>query len=146
MNNQQNIIGLNLDIDDNYLAQCIHQTVVAGISESLNGKNEIVSQLVHDVLNIKVDRNGRVSHYASDNDQTLLEYHVKSAIREIAKEELASIVESSRPRISEAIRAELSRKEFMDDAVRSFSRALTENLTRGWNTSVDVKFEVRDDG
>lgn len=109
MSKQQNIIGLNLDIDDNYLAQCIQQTVVAGISESLNGKNEIVSQLVHDVLNIKVDSNGRISSYARDNDQTLLEYHVKHAIREIAKEELANIVESSRPRISEAIRAEFSK-------------------------------------
>lgn len=88
MSKQQNIIGLNLDIDDNYLAQCIQQTVVAGISESLNGKNEIVSQLVHDVLNIKVDSNGRISSYARDNDQTLLEYHVKHALNDEPRADL----------------------------------------------------------
>lgn len=128
-----------------YLAQCIQQTVVAGISESLNGKNEIVSQLVHDVLNIKVDSNGRISSYARDNDQTLLEYHVKHAIREIAKEELANIVESSRPRISEAIRAEFSKKEFMENTVESFTKALIENLTRGWRSNISVRFSEVDE-
>ncbi len=145
MSKQQNIIGLNLDIDDNYLAQCIHQTVVAGISEALNGKNEIVSQLVHDVLNIKVDRYGKISAYQKDNDRTFLEYHVKNAIEEIAKDELANIVESSRPRISEAIRAEFSKDEFMENTVESFTKALITNLTRGWRSNVSVRFSECDD-
>lgn len=39
-----NIVGLDLSIDQDYLAEAVKQTVMMGISESLNGKNEIVSE------------------------------------------------------------------------------------------------------
>lgn len=145
MTKSNNIIGLNLDVDDNYLSQCVEQTVIAGISESLNGKNEIVSQLVHDVLNIKVDRNGRVSGYERDNQYTLLEYHVRHAITETTKEEIAKVIEESKPRIAEAIRDELSKKKTMNDMVACFVKAITYNLTNGWRTSIDINFEVNND-
>lgn len=49
-----NIVGLDLNIDQDYLAKAVQQTVLMGISESLNGKNEIVSQIVKMTLNTKV--------------------------------------------------------------------------------------------
>ena len=49
-----NIIGLDLNVDQDYLAEAVRQTVIMGISESLNGKNEIVSQIVKMTLNTKV--------------------------------------------------------------------------------------------
>lgn len=54
-----NIVGLDLSIDQDYLAEAVKQTVMMGISESLNGKNEIVSQIVKMVLSTKVDKNGK---------------------------------------------------------------------------------------
>lgn len=145
MTKSTNIIGLNLDVDDNYLSQCVEQTVIAGISESLNGKNEIVSQLVHDVLSLKVDKNGRVNAYKSENQYTLLEYHVRNAITETTKEEIAKIVEESKPKIAEAIRDELIKKETMDNMVACFVRAVAYNLTSGWRTSIDINFETTND-
>jgi hypothetical protein len=62
-----NIVGLDLNIDQDYLAEAVKQTVMMGISESLNGKNEIVSQIVKMVLSTKVDKNGKISSYSSDN-------------------------------------------------------------------------------
>ena len=61
-----NIVGLDLSIDQDYLAEAVKQTVMMGISESLNGKNEIVSQIVKMVLSTKVDKNGKVSSYSKD--------------------------------------------------------------------------------
>ena len=54
-----NIVGLDLNIDQDYLAEAVRQTVMMGISESLNGKNEIVSQIVKMVLSTKVDKTGK---------------------------------------------------------------------------------------
>lgn len=145
MTKSSNIIGLNLDLDDNYLAQVVEQTVIAGISESLNGKNEIVSQLVHDVLNVKVDKYGKISSYSKDNDLTLLEYHVRHAITETAKEEIAKIIEESKPKIAKAIRKELNNTETMDGMVKSFVNAVSCSLRGGWRTNIDINFEVDND-
>lgn len=35
-----NIVGLDLNIDQDYLAEAVRQTVIMGISESLNGNKE----------------------------------------------------------------------------------------------------------
>ena len=61
MNN--NIVGVNLNVDKDYLQEAVKQTVLMGISESLNGKNEIVSQIVKSVLDTKVDKTGKISSY-----------------------------------------------------------------------------------
>ena len=70
MNN--NIVGVNLNVDKDYLQEAVKQTVLMGISESLNGKNEIVSQIVKSVLDTKVDKTGKISSYSSDNKYTIL--------------------------------------------------------------------------
>lgn len=87
-----NIVGLDLNIDQDYLAEAVRQTVITGISESLNGKNEIVSQIVKMTLSTKVSDTGTISSYERDNKYTLLEYHVKKMISEVTAEELQKIV------------------------------------------------------
>ena len=68
-----NIVGLDLNIDQDYLAEAVRQTVIMGISEALNGKNEIVSQIVRMTLNTRVSDKGTISSYERDNKYTLLE-------------------------------------------------------------------------
>lgn len=134
------IVGLDLNVDDNYLAECVKQTVIMGISESLNGKNEIVSQLVKSVLETKVDKTGKISSYSSDNRYSLLEVMTQNAIREIAKEEFKRLIEESRPQISKAIRAELEKKETMGNMVAAFLNAIEKQLTSSYSMNVEVEF------
>ena len=134
------IVGLDLNVDDNYLAECVKQTVIMGISEALNGKNEIVSQLVKSVLETKVDRNGNISSYGSDNRYSLLEVMTQNAIREIAKEEFKKLIEESRPQVSKAIRAELEKKETMGNMVAAFLNAIEKQLTSSYSMNVEVEF------
>lgn len=134
------IVGLDLNVDDNYLAECVKQTVIMGISEALNGKNEIVSQLVKSVLETKVDKNGNISSYGSDNRYTLLDIMTRKAIIEVAKEEFGKIVEESRPRIAKAIRAELEKKETMGDLTAAFLNAIEKELHCSYRMNVDIEF------
>ena len=127
-------------MDDNYLAECVKQTVIMGISESLNGKNEIVSQLVKSVLETKVDKTGKISSYSSDNRYSLLEVMTQNAIREITKEEFKRLIEESRPQISKAIRAELEKKETMGNMVAAFLNAIEKQLTSSYSMNVEVEF------
>ena len=95
-----NIVGLDLNIDQDYLAKAVQQTVLMGISESLNGKNEIVSQIVKMTLNTKVSDKGTISSYDRDNKYTLLEYYVKKMITEVTAEVMQKMVDERRPEIT----------------------------------------------
>lgn len=138
-----NIVGLDLSIDQDYLAEAVKQTVMMGISESLNGKNEIVSQIVKMVLSTKVDKTGKVSSYSNDNKYTLLEFHVRRAIEEITREELQALVNERKPEITQAIRAELAKKVNYTKFVDRFFTGVESALSNTWVPKINVEFEKR---
>lgn len=140
-----NIVGLDLNIDQDYLAEAVRQTVIMGISESLNGKNEIVSQIVKMTLNTKVCDKGTISSYERDNKYTLLEYYVKKMITEITSEEMKKIVDERRPEITKAIRDELSKKVNYTKFVDAFISNISQAIDCTWCPKIEVSFEKRSD-
>lgn len=138
-----NIIGLDLNIDQDYLADAVKQTVMMGISESLNGKNAIVSQIVKMVLDTKVNDKGQISSYSSDNKYTLLEYHVRTMIREVTGEELQKIVDEHREDITKAIRAELAKKVNYTKFVDAFIDNVSNAVSNSWCPKIEVTFDQK---
>lgn len=141
-----NIVGLDLNIDQDYLAEAVKQTVMMGISESLNGKNEIVSQIVKMVLSTKVDKTGKISNYDRDNKYTLLEFYVRNAIEEITRDQLQALVNERKPEITQAIRAELAKKVNHTKFVDSFFTGVESALSNTWVPKINVEFDNKRNG
>ena len=139
MNN--NIVGVNLNVDKDYLQEAVKQTVLMGISESLNGKNEIVSQRVNSVLQTKVDRTGRVSSYSSDNKYTLLEFYVNEMLTDVVKEEIKNMIEEKRTECADIIRKELNKKANINKFVDSFIDSTSKSLNQSWKTTININYE-----
>lgn len=138
-----NIVGLDLNVDQDFLADAVKQTVLMGISEALNGKNEIVSQIVNMTLKTKVTEKGTISSYERDNKYTLLEYYVQKMISKITGEELQRIVDERRPEITKAIREELSKKVNYTKFVDSFIDNVSSAINNSWVPKIEVNFEQR---
>ena len=139
-----NIVGLNLDIDDDYLAEAIKNTVMTGIVETLD-KDKIVSGLVNTVLETKVDGDGCISRYASENTHTLLEVYVSKMLRDVIKEEMKKLVEEKRPKMQEIIRRELNKKATINKFVDAFISNNLDNLDSDWRTKISVEYEKAKD-
>ena len=138
-----NIVGLDLNIDQDYLAEAVQQTVIMGISEALNGKNEIVSQIVKMTLNTRVSDKGTISSYGRDNKYTLLEYYVRKMISEVTAEELQKIVDERKPEITKAIREELSKKVNYTKFVDAFIGNISSAINNVWVPKIEVNFDKR---
>lgn len=136
-----NIVGLDLNIDNDYLTEAVKQTVIMGIAESLNGKNEIVSQIVNSVLSTKVDKDGKISNYSNDNKYTLIDFYVRKVLKEIAIEEIKNICEERKAEIREIIRRELTKKASAQKFVDKFFDCMVENLDNSWKTTINVDFQ-----
>ena len=135
-----NIVGIDLNIDDNYLNEAVKSIVMTGIAESLD-KEKIVNGLVKTVLETKVDEEGKISSYSRDNRYTLLEVYVNKIIREIVKEEMKKLVEEKRPKMQEIIRRELNKRATLDKFVDAFISNNLENLDNNWKTKISVEYE-----
>lgn len=135
-----NIVGIDLNIDDNYLNEAVKNIVMTGIAETLD-KDKIVSGLVNAVLETKVDESGEISSYSRDNRYTLLEVYVNKMIREIVKEEMKKLVEEKRPKMQEIIRKELNKKATLDKFVDAFMSSNLDNLDNNWRTKISVEYQ-----
>lgn len=135
-----NIVGIDLNIDDNYLNEAVKSIVMTGIAETLD-KDKIVSGLVNAVLETKVDESGEISSYSRDNRYTLLEVYVNKMIREIVKEEMKKLVEERRPKMQEIIRKELNKKATLDKFVDAFMSSNLDNLDNNWRTKISVEYQ-----
>lgn len=140
-----NIVGLDLNIDQDYLSEAVRQTVIMGISESLNGKNEIVSQIVKMTLNTRVSDKGTISSYDRDNKYTLLEYYVRKMIKEVTAEEMQKIVDERKPEITKAIREELSKKVNYTKFVDAFIDNISSAINNSWVPKIEINFDKRKD-
>jgi predicted transcriptional regulator len=136
-----NIVGLDLNIDQNYLENAVQQTVIMGIAEALNGKNEITSQIVKCVLSQRVSEKGTVSTYDRDNKYSLLEFYVRKALEEETRAVLKQMVEEKRPEIHEMIRKELSKKTTLNKFCNSFIDAVQGSLDNYYRTKIEVLFD-----
>lgn len=134
-----NIVGIDLNIDDNYLNEAVKSIVMTGIAESLD-KEKIVNGLVKTVLETKVDEEGKISSYSRDNRYTLLEVYVNKIIREIVKEEMKKLVEEKRPKMQEIIRRELNKRATLDKFVDAFISNNLDNLDNNWKTKISVEY------
>ncbi len=135
-----NIVGIDLNVDNNYLNEAVKSIVMTGIAETLD-KDKIVNGLVKAVLETKVDKEGRISSYSSDNRYTLLEVYVNNIIREIVKEEMKRLVEEKRTKMQEIIRRELNKRATLDKFVDAFISNNLDNLDSNWKTKISVEYE-----
>ena len=143
MNENKNIFGLDLKVDQDYIAEAVKQSVLMGIAESLNGKNEIVSQIVSMTLQTKVDKTGKISSYSSDNKYTLLEYYVREMIKEVTAEEMKNMVNEHREEIAKTIRAELQKKVNYNKFVDAFIDNVASAVNSSWCPRIEVEFSQR---
>lgn len=136
----QNIIGLN--IDDSIIKNAVMQTTKAAILESMSN-NGLAEQIVHEVLNIKVDRQGNIAtnRYDRENGITWLEYTVRKAIQEEVHTALKEAVEENRPAIRDAIKRELEKDDTRDGLVNEFMKSVINTLACSWCPTVNVEFK-----
>lgn len=135
-----NVLGLDLKIDQDYIGKCIEEVVKASMIEALDMKNQFAEECVKNLLNQKVDKDGKPSTSSYDKD-TLLNYHLRKVISDVTKEEMLSTIEEKKPQIRDLIKKELNKKGTIDKFVNSFFVNVTETLSNSWRTKIDIQFE-----
>lgn len=131
---------LNLSINKEMLTPVIEQQVKLLMCEILGGKDEIVSKLISQVLNQKVDENGRPSNYSSN--KTFFEYLFVDELKKLLIELVREEVRGKQSKIKTLMRNYLK----SDKGASALSEALLNGWlgsmnTYDWRTRVEINVE-----
>lgn len=136
-----NIMGLDLKIDEKYIGEIVSNVVKSSIVEALGKKDELVHTAVKTMLMTKVDKNGKVSNYSSDNKFNLIDYYVHSTVTEICKEMAIEIIQENRDSIKKELKSQLSSERSIEAFTKSMIDGTIDNLNNEWRPSIEINIE-----
>ncbi len=138
----KNLMGLNLNVDSELIANAVRETIIASVAAGLDKKEQIVQELVKSVMGERVlcDTGEKPRGYSSEKTCTLLEWNVRKALIGLTKEEIANMLEEQKPQLRELIRKEFAKKQTQSEFVKMFLDSLSSNLTSPYRSTVNVSF------
>lgn len=140
----KNLMGLNLNVDSELMAEAAKEAIIAGVASGLEMKDALVAEFVKSVLSEQVRvEDGRSKQYNSDKCCSRMEYLIRKAFSEIVREELANMLEEQKPVLRELIRKEFQKKQVQSQFVEMFMKSLTDSITNLYSTTVNLEFKER---
>ena len=137
----KNLMGLNLNVDSELMAQAAKEAIIAGIASELQMKEQLVNEFVKAMLSEQVRiSDGRPREYSGDKCCSRMEYIVRKAFSEIVREELANMLEEQKPVLRDLIRKEFQKKQVQSQFVEMFMSSLTESITSQYSTAITLEF------
>lgn len=135
----KNVMGMSLQMNEEFITNLAKQMVSESIMETIGGGNKFVETIVGEILKTKVDpENGRVSTYSSGIP------YIQWLINKVIRDELAGtvqeILDEKRPEIHKRIRKELMKEKTINAFFDAFTECVTDSISSVWRTKIDVTF------
>ena len=146
MADTKNLMGLNLNVDSELMAEAAKEAIIAGVASGLEMKEQLVSEFVKSMLSERVRiADGKTSDWSGDKCCSRMEYIVRKAFSEIIREELAKMLEDQKPVLRDLIRKEFQKKQVQSQFVEMFMKSLTDSITNQYSTTVNLEFKEKRD-
>ena len=146
MNENKNLMGLNLSVDNDLIAQAVRESIVLSVAQSLDNKEELVGEFVKAILTERVrESDGSISRSTFDKTCTRMEYYLKKAIGETVKEEIINMIEEQKPSFKEIIKKEFAKKQTQSKLVEMFMAALSNTVENSYRSYIDIRFEKQEE-
>ena len=142
-----NLMGLNLSVNSELIADAVRETIIASIAEGLGNKEAIIHEFVNSVMmdRVLVENGDRPRGYSSEKTCSRLEYVIRKAIMEIVREEMINMVEEQKPVLRELIRKEFAKKNVQSELVQMFMDSMKDTIENQYMTKINIGFEREND-
>ena len=142
MAESKNLMGLNLSVDNDLVAEAAREAIVASIAASMSNKEQIIKEFVKSMLSERVlaDNGEKPRGYSSERTCSRMEYCVRKALEEIAREEVANMVEEQKPVLRDLVRKEFQKENVQGQFVEMFLDSLAGSMTNRYTSKISVEF------
>lgn len=128
--------GVNISVGKDMVLPIIEAKIQAAIVGALGDSNLIVEKMTQDFLAKKVNSEGFVTRYESDNKYTLVEAICRKALRTATEAAVLKAIEERKPEIEKAVANALKRSP------SRFAKALVGGLADSTKNAYRFRFNV----
>lgn len=125
----------SVNIPKDLLEPIIREHIAAGVVAAIGDPATLIRQLVEKAASAKVDMNGEVSRYCSDNKYSFIEAVATRTLHESIKAAIVEYVKEQRPAIQAAVKSHLAKR------TSAVAKALVDGLIASTEQRWDLKCE-----
>lgn len=140
---EKNLMSLNLSAD--MIKPIIEKTIQANVLSALNGWEGVVTDMVNAVLTTKVDKNGNISDYSSENRYSWVEVNLNRRIKELVEDEVKKQIEKSADAIRDAVRKQITSRAGSNAIAKAVVDGLIGTFEKSWNSRINISFDKNGD-
>lgn len=136
---------VSINIDSEIVRPIIEKRIQAAIIKELGGSDSLIESMVSLALSKKVDRDGKMGKYSSDNKHDFIEAICGKSIRDAAIIAMKEWAENNAEKVKNAVLKELSKPNRQRTMANAFADAVQESVKCHWNLHCNISFESKID-
>jgi hypothetical protein len=130
------MISLDPKLIDNLVKEHIYAAVAGSLADN---KDVLIHSLLDTVLNLKVNANGEISQYSSDNKFSWLELTFNREMRGLIKKAIIEQIEALKPEVEKAVKKEMMKSG--PAIAQAVMKGFSDSLKFDWNFNVGISGE-----
>ncbi len=132
---------VSLSIDKDMITPIVEKHLKIAIIEAFGGQDEIIGAVVHQILNKKVDSEGKVNSYSSENKYAWIDIAVRKNIEAAIREELNNVMSQSTQKIKSALLKQLKSEKGANMVAAALVDGLAGTFQNNWSSHFEIKLE-----
>lgn len=137
-----NLANMNLEINEEVVKTIFQETLSQSIITAMGNKEEYIAALINTVLQQKVDNQGEVSRYPSDNKYNFIDIMVQKTIRKASEEAILEYVSENKEILKATVKKEMEKEKNKSALVNAFVRGAVESFEYDYRVSANLKIEA----
>lgn len=135
---------LGIQLDKQVIQNIVNNAVTTAIASALDSKNDVVAKIVKAALEVRVDKDGKVSCYSSENKYNIVEAFVQKALWEEAREAINEVINERREEIRKILRKQFMATKTFNHFVDAFIESTKTALENKYYTNINIEFKRRE--
>lgn len=129
---------LSLTVSKELVIPILEAKIKAAIATAMGGEEELLDKVLNSIINQKVDKDGKISSYSSDNKYSWFDVTVTKTIQQQIKESIIEEVKEQGDVIKEAV------KKFIKSSAGSnlIAQAMVDGMNKSFESSWMTNFKI----
>lgn len=140
-----NIVGLDLNIDQEYIAESVQKIVKAAIVSALGDRDTIVRKAIDSTIDSYVNDRGEKVDKNNWRAIPYLDWVADQTVKNIVRECMKEYIEENKEEFKKIIKEQISDKKFKENAAVSFIRTMLSAADNIREMPITVSFKTYDE-
>jgi hypothetical protein len=135
---------VNLTISQDIVNPIVQAKIKEAVIESLGGVDILIGKVVDNIIKQRVDKDGKVNSYSSENKFSWMDVVLTQQIEKAAKESIIEVISEQTQNIKDELIRQLKTKKGSNIVASALIDSMNGTFVNNWSSKLSIEFKKLD--